>query len=83
MRNDQGRGKCFSGHLFVYVKLGALSITVNFTKLRSQMFRISLRCSQVRCEVQRFVRFTNQFVNDAFDWLILLQGPIRDYVYTN
>jgi hypothetical protein len=39
------------------------------------MFRTSLRSSQVRCEVQKFiVRFTNQFVNYAFDWLLLLQG---------
>ena len=27
------------------------------------------------------MRFTNQFVNYAFDWLILLQEPIRDFVY--
>jgi predicted DCC family thiol-disulfide oxidoreductase YuxK len=27
------------------------------------------------------MRFTNQFVNYAFDWLILLHGPIRDFVY--
>jgi hypothetical protein len=26
------------------------------------------------------MRFTNQFVNYAFDWLLLLQGPIRDFV---
>jgi hypothetical protein len=42
----------------------------------------SLRSSQVRCEVQKFImRFTNQFVNYAFDWLLLIQGPIRDFVY--
>ena len=58
------------------------SITVNFTKLWPQMFRTSLRNSQVRCGVQKFImRFTNQFVNYAFDWLLLLQGPIRDFVY--
>jgi hypothetical protein len=47
------------------------------------------KCSEFRCEVRKFVakfkrfimRFTNQFVNDAFDWLLLLQGPIRDFVY--
>jgi hypothetical protein len=47
------------------------------------------KCSELCCEVRKFVakfkrfimRFTNQFVNDAFDWLILLQGPIRDFVY--
>ena len=34
------------------------------------------------CEVQKFImRFTNQFVNYAFDWLLLLQWPIRDFVY--
>jgi hypothetical protein len=27
------------------------------------------------------MRFTNQFVNYAFDWLLLLQGPIKDFVY--
>jgi hypothetical protein len=27
------------------------------------------------------MRFTNQFVNYAFDLLLLLQGPIRDFVY--
>jgi hypothetical protein len=55
------------------------SITVNFTKLWPQMFRTSLRNSQVRCGVQKFImRFTNQFVNYAFDWLLLLQGPVRD-----
>jgi hypothetical protein len=27
------------------------------------------------------MRFTNQFVNYAFDWLHLLQGAIRDFVY--
>jgi hypothetical protein len=48
------------------------------------------KCSEVRCEVRKFVakfkrfimRFTNQFVNDAFDWLLLLQGPIRA-LFTN
>jgi hypothetical protein len=27
------------------------------------------------------MRFTNQFANYAFDWLLLLQGPIRESVY--
>ena len=27
------------------------------------------------------MRFTNQFVSYAFDWLFLLHGPIRDFVY--
>ena len=27
------------------------------------------------------MRFTNQFVSYAFDWLLLLHGPIRDFVY--
>jgi hypothetical protein len=32
---------------------------------------------QVRCEVQKFImRFTNQFVNYAFDWLLLLQSGV-------
>jgi hypothetical protein len=36
----------------------------------------------LRCEVQKFImRFTNQFVNYAFDWLLLIQGPIRDFFY--
>ena len=62
-----------------YTKIG---VTVDFTKLLPQMFRTSLRSSQVRCEVQKFImRFTYQFVNNAFDWLLLLQGPIRDFVY--
>ena len=40
------------------------------------------KCSELRCEVQKFImRFTYQFVNNAFDWLLLLQGPIRDFVY--
>ena len=57
-------------------------ITVDFTKLWSQKFRTSLRSSQVCCEVQKFImRFTNQFVNHAFDWLLLLHRPIRDFVY--
>ena len=41
-----------------------------------------LRCSQVRCEVQKFIRrFTNQFVNYAFDWFLLLQGLCLPFVY--
>ena len=47
------------------------------------------KCSELRCEVRKFVakfkrfmmRSTNQIVNDAFDLLLLLQGPIRDFVY--
>jgi hypothetical protein len=46
------------------------------------MFWTSLRSSQVRCEVQKcIIIFTNQFVNYALDWLLLLQGPIKDFVY--
>ena len=41
-----------------------------------------LRCSQVRWEVQKFIRrFTNQFVNYAFDWFLLLQGLCLQIVY--
>jgi hypothetical protein len=39
-------------------------------------------CCEICCEIEKFImKFTNQFVNNAFDWLILLQGPIRDFVY--
>ena len=48
------------------------------------MFRTSLRSSQDCCEVQKFImRFTNQFVSYAFDWLLLLHGPIRGTLFTN
>ena len=42
------------------------------------------KCSELCCKVQKFVmRFTNQFTNYTSNWLLLLQGPIRDrdFVY--
>jgi hypothetical protein len=38
-------------------------------------FASSLRSSKVHNEIQ------NQHVNYEFDWLLVLQGPIRDFVY--
>jgi hypothetical protein len=61
---------------YVSVSIDYSCFTADFTKLWPQMFRTSsLRSSKVHYE------FTNQFVNNAFDWLLLLQGPIRDFAY--
>ncbi len=43
------------------------NITVDFNSLFTEMFQTS----EVRCEVQKFImKFTNQFVKLAFDWLL-------------
>jgi hypothetical protein len=57
------------------------TLTTNFPNFVVKFTRL-LWSSQDCCEVQKFImRFTNQFVSYAFDWLLLLHGPIRDFVY--
>ena len=51
-------------------------ITVDFTKLWPQMFQTLLRSSKVHNEI-----ISQTIVNYTFDWLLLLQGPIKDFVY--
>ena len=46
------------------------------------IFRTSLRSSEVRCEVQKFIsKFTSQFVNKGCDWLLNSMKPIKCLVY--
>jgi hypothetical protein len=52
------------------------------TYLQSISRNFDHKCSKLLCEVKKFImRLTDQFVNYAFDWLLLLQGPIGDFVY--
>ncbi len=48
-----------------------IKLTVDFNSPFIEMFRTSFRTSEVRCEVHKFIiKFTNQFVKLAFDWLL-------------
>jgi hypothetical protein len=58
------------------------TFTVDFTKLWPQMFRTSLRSSQVRCKIRKFMlEFTSQFVNKVPDWSLKWKKPIKCVVY--
>ena len=41
------------------------------------MFRTTFRSSQVRCEVQKFMKFTGKIVNKASDWLLQQAKPMK------
>ncbi len=50
--------------------------------LQSISANSSVKCCEVRCEAQKFVmKFTNQFVKLAFDWLLSNVQPITNFVY--
>jgi hypothetical protein len=52
---------------------------VDFTQLFPKCCKLRY---ELRSEVQKFIIiFTNRFVNNAFDWLIFVQGPIKGFVY--
>ena len=54
-------------------------LTVDFTQL---FLKYCVLRSELCCEVQKFIlNFTSRFVNNALDWLIFVQGPIRGFVY--
>jgi hypothetical protein len=55
------------------------SFIVDFNLLFTKMFRTS----QIRCKVQKLImKFTNQFVNWAFDWLVWFSSQ-SEALFTN
>jgi hypothetical protein len=64
----------------IYTNTALQSIIVDFNLLFTQMFRTS----QIRYQFQKFtMKFTNVFVNWAFDWLVWFnsQWPISGFLY--
>ena len=56
------------------------SISANFSLYKT--FRTSLRRSEGRCEVQKFIsEFASQFVNKGCDWPLNSKKPIKCLVY--
>ena len=64
----------YFNHLLWYligIYFAKITLFVHFNSLFTEMFRTSLWTWEVRCEVQKFImKFTNQFVKLAFDWLL-------------
>jgi hypothetical protein len=54
---------------------------VNNTPMHYSRFHETLTTNVPNFVAKFIMRFTIQFVNYAFDWLLLLQGPIKDFVY--
>ncbi len=67
--------RCFSLRRTILRMGRTMSVTYRYSTV--EMFRTS----EVRCEVQKFVmKFTNQFVKLAFDWLLSNQS---ETLFTN
>jgi hypothetical protein len=73
----------FYRHANPQKNLNVISFTVDFNLLFTKMLRTSFRTSQIRCKDQKFImKFTNRFVNWAFDWLVWFNSQ-SEALFTN